>query len=258
MTIAEPSTQPLRGRVALVTGAASGIGRGSALAFARAGATVVVADVDSEGGEETVALIDEIGGDARFVAVDVTQSSEVEKLVACTIEFYGRLDCAHNNAGMMSSGIPVEEYDEDLWDSIIELNLKGTWLCMKCEIPRMRAQKSGVIVNTASIAGLHGTIGASAYSASKHAVLGLTRSAAQECAADGIRVNAVCPSWIVTPPVETTFSFVPDLEQQLAERTPLGRIGTVDEVANAVVWLCTDAASYITGHALVIDGGMTS
>ncbi len=258
MTGSPPHSSQFEGRVALVTGAASGIGRASAIAFAQTGARVVVADIESDGGEETVDLIVRAGGEASFVNVDISCSDQVESLLQQVVSIYGRIDYAHNNAGMMSSGIPIDEYDEDLWDAVVNVNLKGTWLCMKHEIKWMRQQESGSIVNTASIAGMRGAPRASLYSATKHGVLGLTRSAAQELAPFGIRVNAICPSWVHTPPIETMFALIPGLQEHLTTLTPSGRLATSQDIANAVVWLCSEASAYVTGHSLVIDGGTTS
>ncbi|HET7036464.1 MAG TPA: glucose 1-dehydrogenase [Thermomicrobiaceae bacterium] len=256
MTVGKLPANQLAGRVALVTGAASGLGRASACAFARAGARVVVADIEPEGGAETVALIAAAGGEATFVLVDVRRAADVEAMISRTLDIYGRLDCAHNNAGMIAGDIALEEYTEDLWDAILGVNLKGIWLCLKHEIPLMRARGGGAIVNTSSVAGLRGDVGRAAYVASKHGVIGLTRVAALECAAAGIRVNAVCPGWVRTPPTEFMLAVIPGLEQQLMDQAPLGRICTAEEVAEAVVWLCSDAASFVTGHPLVIDGGL--
>jgi NAD(P)-dependent dehydrogenase (short-subunit alcohol dehydrogenase family) len=246
------------GKVALVTGAGSGIGRASALAFAREGAKVVVADVDVDGGTKTVDLINDLGGEATFIRADVSDSAEVDSLVARTVQAYGRLDCSHNNAGISGFGgvapSPVE-YPEELFDRVIAVNLKGVWLCMRREVPQMLAQGRGAIVNTASIMGLVSTPGAGAYAASKHGVIGLTKSFALAYAAQGIRVNAICPGYIDTPMVRAPMSQVPDLEQQIVARHPIGRLGSVEEIAAAVIWLCSDAASFVTGHAMVADGG---
>lgn len=257
MSSADPAVLTFDGRVALVTGAASGIGRASALAFARAGARVVVADIDQEGGDETVALITESGGSAIYVRTDVSRSHEVEALIRRTVDQYGRLDYAHNNAGIIPYSMPIDEYPEDLWDSTIEVNLKGTWLCLKHEIRQMRSQGNGAIVNTSSVMGLHGQREAAAYVASKHGVVGLTRVAALECAPDKIRVNAVCPSWVHTPTITGLFALAPLLEERFTALEPMGRLGMPEDVANAVVWLCSDAAAFVTGHSLVIDGGLT-
>jgi NAD(P)-dependent dehydrogenase (short-subunit alcohol dehydrogenase family) len=247
----------LNGKVALVTGAGSGIGRASALAFARAGARVVVADVTVDGGEETVKSIKDGGGEATFVATDVAKADEVQHMVRHTVETYGRLDYAHNNAGVGGGGGWTHECAEDVWARVIGVNLTGTWLCMKYEIGQMLAQGGGAIVNTASIAGLVGGAG-SAYVASKHGVVGLTKNAALEYARQGIRINAVCPGTIDTPMARAAFARVPGLEERLRADEPIGRFGTPDEVAAVVVWLCSGAASFVTGVALPVDGGIVA
>jgi NAD(P)-dependent dehydrogenase (short-subunit alcohol dehydrogenase family) len=249
------------GKVALVTGAGSGIGRASALAFARQGASVVVCDVNVEGGEQTARAIADLGGDAAFLRADVTQAVDVVSLVAGAIETYGRLDFAHNNAGISGSMgatvVAAADYPEETFDRVIAINLKGVWLCMKHEVPQMLSQGGGAIVNTASIMGLVASPTNAAYAASKHGVIGLTRSFALAYAADGIRVNAVCPGYIDTP-MFARFRADPELERQITARHPVGRIGTADEIAETVVWLCSDAASFVNGHALVADGGYTA
>ena len=244
----------LDGKVALVTGAASGIGRASALAFAREGAKVVVADVAVEGGEETVRMIEAAGGDGLFVKADVSQAEEVERLVAKVTEAYGRLDCAHNNAGILGGLAPIATCTEENWDRVIATNLKSVWLCLKYEIPVMLEQGGGAIVNTSSAAGLIAFPALAAYVASKHGVAGLTKAAALEYARKSIRVNAVCPGFIDTPMVQGLVTG--DRVQQAM--LPLGRLGTPQEVAEAVVWLCSDAASYVTGHTLLVDGAFTA
>ena len=249
----------LQGKVALVTGGGSGIGRASALAFAREGASVVVADVAVTGGNETVTLIQTAGGVATFVRADVSQASDVAALVDAAVATYGRLDCAHNNAGIEGTAALTAEYPEEDWDRVLAINLKGVWLCMKYEIPQMQRQGSGAIVNTASIAGLVGAYRMPAYVASKHGVAGLTKTAALEYARAGIRVNAVCPGVIRTPMVERFFlSRHPRAETRLSAAEPVGRLGTPEEVAEAVVWLCSDAASFVTGHTMAVDGGMVA
>lgn len=246
----------LDGKVALVTGGSSGIGRASALAFARAGARVVVGDLDPAGGAATIRQIVDAGGEAIFVGADVSRANQVEGLIGRAVATYGRLDCAHNNAGIEGAVTSVIDYPEELWDRVISVNLKGVWLCLKYEIPPMLQQGSGAIVNTASVAGLVGSYrGLSAYAASKHGVVGLTKTAALEYAPAGIRVNAVCPGIIRTPLAERAFGSGPDVEARLAAAYPAGRLGTPEEVAEAVVWLCSDMASFVTGHALPIDGG---
>lgn len=249
----------LEGKVALVTGGGSGIGRASALALAREGARVVVADVAVTGGQETVALITQAGGNATFVPTDVAQASAVEALIATTVATYGRLDCAHNNAGIEGVFATTAEYPEDTWDRVMAINLKGVWLCMKYELPQMLRQGQGAIVNTASIAGLVGASHMPAYVASKHGVAGLTKTAALEYAKAGIRVNAVCPGIIRTPMVERFFvQRSPHAETRLSAVEPVGRLGTPEEVAEAVVWLCSEAASFVTGHTMTVDGGLVA
>ena len=252
-------SEEFEGKVALVTGAGSGIGRASALAFARQGAKVMVADIDAASAAETVSLIEASSGakgQAIFVTTDISQSFQVEALVAQTISNWGRLDFAHNNAGIEGSGTTTHLYPEQEWRRLIDINLVGTWLCMKYEIAQMVQVGKGAIVNTASVAGIVASpASGSAYTASKHAILGLTKSAALEYAQAGIRVNAVCPGVIRTPLVERHIARHPELEQSLVAAQPVGRMGTPDEVAAAVLWLCSDAASLVTGHPMVIDGG---
>jgi NAD(P)-dependent dehydrogenase (short-subunit alcohol dehydrogenase family) len=244
------------GKVALVTGGSSGMGRAAALAFAREGASVVVADTDAPGGEETVHRIQESGGEALFVPTDVSQSSAVESLVAATVATYGRLDCAFNNAGINIERGPLTEGTEAVWDRIISINLKGVMLCMKYEIPSMLMSGSGgAIVNTASVVGLTGGRGFPAYVASKHGVIGLTKATALDYAKQGIRVNAVCPGTIYTPMYERRVGTDQETAARIASEIPLGRLGQPHDVAEAVLWLCSPAASFVTGHALVVDGG---
>jgi NAD(P)-dependent dehydrogenase (short-subunit alcohol dehydrogenase family) len=248
------------GKVALVTGAGSGIGRASALAFGRAGAQVVVSDVDRLGGEDTVRLIYEGEGEARFFRADVSDEASVEQLVAETIAEYGRLDFAHNNAGIGAPPAATHEADRRAFDRVLAVNLVGVWLCLKYEVREMLRQGSGAIVNTASLAGLIGFPRNVAYSASKHAVIGITRTAALEYARAGIRVNAVCPAFVKTPMVDAFVAADPQHfgMERLASMQPMGRMGTVEEVAEAVIWLCSDSAAFITGIALPLDGGTTA
>ena len=254
----------LDGRIALVTGGGSGIGRASAIAFAREGAKVVVADVNVEGGEETVHSIEDAGAEAVFVRADVSTAAEVEAMINKTIETFGRLDCAYNNAGILESpGVPIHEYPEETWDRTISTNLKGVWLCMKYEIPQMLKQGGGVIVNMSSIWGLVGASGFSAYVASKHGVAGLTKTAALEYAGSNIRVNAVHPGAIDTSMAARALGAVSGgdtevLTQMISRIHPVGRLGTPEEIAEAVVWLCSDAASFVTGHSLSVDGGYSA
>jgi NAD(P)-dependent dehydrogenase (short-subunit alcohol dehydrogenase family) len=250
----------LDGKVALVTGGASGIGRATALTFAREGAKLIIADMNIDGGQQTVHMITENGGDATFVQVDVSNATAVEAMISKAVETYGRLDCAHNNAGISGRGIGGEqrmltaEYPEERWHHVIATNLTGVWLCMKHEIAQMLRQGSGVIVNTASVAGLIGVRGISAYVASKHGVVGLTKTAALEYATEGIRVNCVCPGVIHTPMTERGLSN-PELRTRMIASEPVGRVGEPKEIAEAVVWLCSDAASFVTGHTMTVDGG---
>ena len=252
----------LNTRVALVTGGGSGIGRASAVVFAREGARVVVADVDEDGGQETVRMIEAAGGAARFVRADVSQAAEVAALVEQAVSVYGRLDCALNNAGIQGDIKQTAECSRENWDRIIATNLTGVWLCMKHEIPHMLNQGGGTIVNTASNFGLVGSNGMPAYSASKHGVLGLTKTAALEYAKSGIRVNAVCPGPVQTPLVDKVLAAQPELGDQIIKaieaREPVGRMGQPEEIAEAVVWLCSDAASFVTGTAMSVDGGFVT
>lgn len=243
------------GKVALVTGASSGIGRATALAFAREGARVVVADVTVEGGEETVALIKKTGGEAIFVKTDVSKAAEVEALVNKAVTTYGRLDCAHNNAGIAGKSKTVVDDTEDNWDRILAINLKGVWWCMKYEITQMLKHGGGAIVNTASDAGLIGVRRGGAYVASKHGVVGLTKTAALEYAKAGIRVNCVCPGPIDTPMLQGIGGRNQQVIEKMAAAQPGGRLGKPEEIAEAAVWLCSDAASFVTGFPMPVDGG---
>jgi len=237
-------------RVALVTGAGAGIGRASALAFARAGAAVIVADIDERAGHETVELA---GANARYVHVDVASSESVRAMVASAIVHFGRLDYAHNNAGVAGEQHDVADLPEDEWDRVQGVMLRGVYLCMKYELPHL-LETGGAIVNTASGAGLVGYPGQAPYVSSKHGVLGLTKTAALEYGRQGVRVNAVCPGTVRTPMVDVATQ-LPGLEEQLVALHPIGRIGEPEEIANAVLWLCSDDASFVLGHALAVDGG---
>ncbi len=244
------------GKVALVTGAGSGIGRATALAFAGENAKVVIADIAVDGGEETVRLIREAGGEAIFVKTDVSQENEVKSLIDTTIDTYGRLDCAHNNAGINGDLDSVATCTEENWDRVMGINLKGVWLCLKYEIRRMKKLGGGAIVNTSSTSGLVGSIGAPAYTASKHGVAGLTRTASLECAKIGIRVNAVCPGTCRTPFMQNLIDS--GFEDYITGLVPVGRLGEPEETANTVLWLCSAEASFITGAMISIDGGLTA
>ncbi len=250
-------TKPMASKVALVTGSGSGIGRGVALVFAREGAKVVVTDINSKGGDETVDMIKQEGGDAVFIQADLLQSSQVEKLVSKAVEVYGKLDYACNNAGVAGIRVPLIEFPEDQWDLVIDTDLKGVWLCMKYEIPQMLKQGKGSIVNISSAAGLKPNKGSTAYSSAKHGVIGLTKMAALEHAEAGIRVNTICPGPIRTPFVDDLCKKHPEREAWYISTTPMRRMGTPAEIGEAVVWLCSDAASYITGVTLPVDGGYT-
>jgi len=251
-------TPGFAGKVALITGGSSGIGRAAALAFARAGAKVVIGNRRVNEGETTLRLICEAGSQALQVKTDVTIAAEVESLVTRAVETFGRIDCAFNNAGLTGAMATTADCTEENWDATIAVNLKGVWLAMKYEIAQMLNQGGGVIVNNASIAGLVGMRGGPAYSASKGGVVQLTRTAALEYAKKGIRVNAVCPGFIDTPMTGAHTSIKPELEAQIIKLQPMGRLGTAEEVAQAVLWLCSDAASFVTGHPLVLDGGLVA
>jgi NAD(P)-dependent dehydrogenase (short-subunit alcohol dehydrogenase family) len=248
-------TTEMRGKVAIVTGGTSGIGRETAVLFAQAGAKVVVAGRREAEGNETVDLIRAAGSEGIFVKTDVAIAAEVQALVRKTVEKFGRLDIAFNNAGIEGNLVPIVIQPEADWDRTIAINLKGTWLCLKYEIQQMLKQRSGgAIVNMASVAGLIGSAGFATYSASKHGVMGLTKSAALETARSGIRVNVVCPAVIETPMGERIFGG-PDVKPYAIGLHPIGRFGKPMEVAEAVVWMCSDRASFMTGQSLVLDGG---
>jgi NAD(P)-dependent dehydrogenase (short-subunit alcohol dehydrogenase family) len=243
------------GKVALVTGAAMGIGRASAQLFAARGAAVVVADIDEGSGAETVALIERHGGRASFVRADVTSADDVAHMVAHAVERFGGLDVAHNNAGIAAPPAPLADYSDAAFDRAIAVMLTGVYRCMKAEIPAMRARGAGAIVNTASGTGLVAYPGQAAYTAAKHGVIGLTKVAALDHGPEGIRVNAICPGTARTPMVETALRHHPELAEQLARRHPIGRIAEASEIAEAAVWLCSPAASFVLGAALPVDGG---
>jgi NAD(P)-dependent dehydrogenase (short-subunit alcohol dehydrogenase family) len=253
-----------KGKVAVITGGANGMGRATALGFARCGAKVVVVDRDTVGGDGTAGIIHQQGGEALFVAADVTKSTDVQAYVKAALDAYGAIDCFHNNAGIEGSIAPTAEYDEAIFDAVMSVNVKGVFLGLRHVLPVMLRQKRGAIVNTASTFGLVGPPGYSAYVASKHAVIGLTKTAAGEVARSGVRVNAVCPGQIDTPMIHRLASVLsPDdpqgaLDRYPSDNIPIGRFGTADEIANLVLFLCSDLASNITGAQYVSDGGRTA
>src|SRR5216684_3212725 len=244
----------VQGKIVLVTGGGSGIGRATALKLTQEGATVMIADYVQEGGERTVKMIKDSGGTASFIHADVSVTKQVEAMVAKTVETYGRIDGAFNNAGIEGRMATTVETTEETFDRTIAINLKGVWLCMKYEIPQMLKQGGGSIVNTASVAGLVGFEGLPAYNASKGGVVQLTRTAALEFATKNIRVNCVCPGVIRTPMVERLLDNRSFTEEQLNAGEPVGRMGKPEEIAEGVMWLLSDASSFVTGHPLVVDG----
>ena len=254
-------TRLLENKTALITGAASGIGRATSLLFADQGARLVLADVDDRGSEETVRLVGERGGEAFHVHCDVTDSAQTEAAVAAAVERFGTLDCAFNNAGIGGTSASVADYDQQAWDRVIAVNLTGVFLCMQSELKQMVVQRAGAIVNAASVVGVIGYPYLAAYNASKHGVIGLSRTAALEYATHGIRVNAVCPGWTETPMVMDegpSPASIPEVYEAIAGLAPMKRLARPIEIAQAVVWLCSDAASFVTGHPLIVDGGVAA
>jgi NAD(P)-dependent dehydrogenase (short-subunit alcohol dehydrogenase family) len=245
-----------KNKVAIVTGGSSGIGKATALVFAKKGAKVVV--VDWVENKETVNFIKEMGGEAIFIKCDVSKTADVKAMVAETIATFGRLDYAFNNAGIEGISASTQDCTEENWDKTIGVNLKGIWLCMKYEIPEILKQGKGVIINCASVAGLVGFAGLPAYVASKHGVVGLTKTTALECAKIGIRVNAICPGVIQTPMIDRLIGNSKEAVAQFTGLEPVGRFGQPEEIANAVVWMCSDEASFVTGHAMAVDGGFVA
>lgn len=244
--------------VAIVTGASSGIGHAAARRFAAEGASVVVADVDADGGADTVETIRDAGGEATFVETDVSDRDDVDAMVEAAVDGYGGLDFAFNNAGIEGRNDSLVDQSDDDWERVIDINLKGVFLGLRAEIPAMLDDGGGAIVNTSSIAGVVGFEGVSPYVASKHGVIGLTKAAALEYGRDGIRVNAISPGVIRTPMIERSSATDPEMVEGVSEATPMGRIGDPEEIGDAAVWLCADDASFVTGETLVIDGGYVS
>lgn len=243
-------------KVALVTGGNSGLGKAIAIAFAREGARVAIAARRVSEGEETLKAIQQSGGDAIFIEADVSDRDQVRAMVETCVSEFGGLDCAVNNAGILGTEfVPAADYEEDVWDQVIDINLKGVFLCMKNQIPEMIKRGGGAILNMSSVAGLKGGRVGCAYYASKHGVIGLTKAAAMEYASQGIRVNAVCPAVIETPMVEAAFQQDEEIEARIIGMHPIGRLGQPNEVAAAVLWLCSDGASFVTGTAHPVDGG---
>jgi NAD(P)-dependent dehydrogenase (short-subunit alcohol dehydrogenase family) len=248
-------SETMDGKVALVTGGGTGIGRATALAFAAEGARVVIANRTAETGQRTVAEIQAAGGESLWIKTDVTQADQVNKMVEQTVERYGRLDYAFNNAGSGEGGGPLADMSDAAWQATLLGYLTSTFYCMKAELVQMLAQGAGAIVNNSSVDGKRAFTMSPAYSAAKHGVLGLTKSTALQYATQGIRINAVCPGWIKTPPVERMLARDPANEELMLDHQPIGRLGEAGEVAAAVLWLCSDKASFITATALDVDGG---
>jgi NAD(P)-dependent dehydrogenase (short-subunit alcohol dehydrogenase family) len=246
----------LEGKTALITGSGSGIGRSTALLMAKEGARIMVSDINEEGGQETVKMIVDSGGEAAFVKANVADAEEVKNLVAQTVQVFGSLDIAVNNAGIGGPFVPTSKYQDADWDKVIAVNQTGVFYCMREELKYMEQQGSGSIVNIASIAGLKALSNSIAYVASKHAVIGMSKTAAVEYAKMNIRVNAVCPVFTRSPLFDQMFDFGPGYEEKLKRNIPLRRYGQPEDIANAILWLSTDASSFVTGLALPVDGGM--
>ncbi|MGZ3774090.1 MAG: SDR family oxidoreductase [Pseudobdellovibrionaceae bacterium] len=256
--MATGTTYDFTGKVALVTGGASGIGRATALAFGESNAWVGVADINEDRGLQTVFLIQQAGGEALFFKCDFSDPSSVQRMFKQIIQHMGKIDCAFNNAGIEGEQANTAKYSEDVWQKVIDVNLRGVWLCMKNEISSMLKSGGGTIVNCASVAGLVGFQNSSAYVASKHGVLGLTKTAALEFAKNNIRVNSVCPGVIETAMITRIMQEDSAALRKMVESEPIGRLGQPEEIAQAVLWLCSEQSSFVTGHSMVVDGGFTS
>ena len=250
-------THDFTGKVAFMTGATSGIGRATALAFAKAGAAVTVADVSEEGNLETARLIEEAGGRVLAVRCDVSKSEDVKAALDRTIQTFGKLDFAFNNAGIEQPVAPVSEIEDEDFDRLVAINLRGMFLCLKHQVPLLLRNGGGAIVNTSSGAGVKGIAGQAAYAATKHAVIGMTKSAALDYAKDGVRINAVCPGIIDTPMMQRFTGGTPEGLARVIAQEPVGRMGKSEEIAAAVLYLCSDMAAFVIGHAMVVDGGQT-
>ncbi len=255
--MAENINARFKGKVAFVTGAGSGIGRAAALAFAREGANVVAANRSEESNQETGRLIEELGARSLPIRCDVTRSEDVKAALDKAVEAFGRLDFAFNNAGSEQPTTATADLTEQEWDRVVNINLRGVFLCMKYEIPLMLQQGGGVIVNTSSGAGVKGFKGQAAYAAAKHGVIGLSKCAALDYASKNIRINAVCPASIETPMMQRFTEGTAEGRERVIAQEPIGRMGKPEEIAAAVVWLCSDPAAFVIGHAMVIDGGLT-
>jgi NAD(P)-dependent dehydrogenase (short-subunit alcohol dehydrogenase family) len=251
------SDQSFAGKVAFVTGGGTGIGRAAALAFAREGANVVVADISEQGNQETARMIEAAGSRAIAVHCNVARSEDVKAALDNAVQTFGRLDFAFNNAGVEQPLSLAADISEEEWERIINIDLRSVFLCMKHEIPLMLKQNAGVIVNTSSGAGVKGIAGQAAYCAAKFGIVGLTKAAALDYAKSGIRINAVCPGIIETPMMGRFSGGTPEGRERVIDLEPVGRMGKPEEIAAAVLWLCSDAAAFVVGHALVIDGGQT-
>jgi NAD(P)-dependent dehydrogenase (short-subunit alcohol dehydrogenase family) len=245
------------GKVAFITGAGTGIGRATALAFSRQGASVVITDIKAETLQETAQLIEQEGGRSLAIPCDVTQTGSVKAALDKVIDTFGRLDYAFNNAGVEQPKTPLADIDEAEWDRIVDTDLRSVFLCMKYQIPLMLQQGGGAIVNTSSGAGVKGIPGQGAYAAAKHGIIGLTKSAALDYASQNIRINAVCPGFIETPMYDRFTGGTEKGRQEVISQEPIGRAGKPEEIADAVIWLCSETSSFIVGHALVVDGGQT-